>query len=758
MTSLPLADAQRDVASLFLATFDRAPEFDAMQWYLAQYHALLQAQDNAPAARDNALKLLASQIYADGVTASEVPAGPTVSNAWYVAHVYGNVLGRQPDADGAAWWTAQLDSGAMDRGGLVAQIIAAARGSEGSDAQYVSHRETVAMAFAEWPNSNAQVLADLRYNATDVMIGVDASQASVAAGLNRLYDVTRAEGEHLALTPGIDTLEGTVRNDTFNAWSVNPATGEAASTLTAFDHLDGGAGHDTFNLYIDAAQEANLAFPDTSQVRAIETVKLHYANGTAVAGLADARFYDGVEALWQVGAAADVTGLSAGVMAGLRHFGEVDDVSFSALPGTDLVQLAFDDTRPAVEPPRVAVHVEGDDVNQVRIDGHLAHHNAVHLGVTVGGDGDRLTLHTAVNTEVGPVLNADGDWVSTLDASQSTGNVGWILVLPDTVALGGAGDDTFSIDDGSLSLNTTIDGGTGFNTVALLQSSFQTQDYDALSQLQNVQQLAFNSEQVVLNAAEVSSYGSLRLHDLEQDPDNFQDVQSAIFSHLAFDQELVLAARTKATLDLIDADSSLGITLEAGSHLTVYIDANHPGASGGMLAIGGQAGSLLTFNNAIGWDAEEQISAPLEQGKFSVIDVSTLAGSLDLRGLSADTAETVRLGSGEHNEIQWQVGTDSEPGSSSIGRLDVIEGFDAQATQFYGLGSITQLELSPGVSTLQQAWAEAAAAYATQGSNVLFFHFDDNTWVYADTVDTLNARYDNDDFAFRIDGLHDLTA
>src|SRR5690554_6765663 len=89
-------DVQGDVASIFLAYFQRAPEFEAMQHYVG----VLQGYLANPETEADAFKLLSAQIYTDGVGAQEVPAGPTITDTWYVNYLYGNILGRNADPDG----------------------------------------------------------------------------------------------------------------------------------------------------------------------------------------------------------------------------------------------------------------------------------------------------------------------------------------------------------------------------------------------------------------------------------------------------------------------------------------------------------------------------------------------------------------------------------------------------------------------------------------------------------------------------------
>src|SRR5690606_19278804 len=102
-----------------------------------------------PAAFPNAFKALAAQIYADGVGAGEVPAGSTVTDEIYVNHLYQNILGREADAEGLAYWSAELGNGNIERAELVALLLDAAQGNE-RDAAYVNNRAAVALEFSKW--------------------------------------------------------------------------------------------------------------------------------------------------------------------------------------------------------------------------------------------------------------------------------------------------------------------------------------------------------------------------------------------------------------------------------------------------------------------------------------------------------------------------------------------------------------------------------------------------------------------------------
>src|SRR5690606_20042633 len=145
------------------------------------YNQLLADEGDSPGAVQNAFKQLSAQIYLDGTGAGEVPSEVTASNEWYVGYLYQNVLGREADVEGLAYWVSQLEAGNIERAELVAIILDAAAGDE-RDAAYVLNRTNVALQFAQWENSNPQILDSLTYNAAQVLSEVNENPDSIALG------------------------------------------------------------------------------------------------------------------------------------------------------------------------------------------------------------------------------------------------------------------------------------------------------------------------------------------------------------------------------------------------------------------------------------------------------------------------------------------------------------------------------------------------------------------------------------------------
>ncbi len=249
--ALPIEDARVDVASIFLAYLGRAPEYAAMSHYVALYNDLYDAQGGNVNAASNAFKALSAQVYADAGAAGEIPTGSNVSAQEYVDWIYTNVLGRQADPEGRAYWTTQLVNGSIAREELVAIVLAAAEGDE-RDAAYVNNRTEVAVEFAKWENSNPSIIESLRFDAKQVLAGVNETQESVDVALDRIE--TNQDGEDVVgeLTLGRDFLVGTGSDDAFYAPIL-----DNSNTLQNGDQINGAGGEDT--LYAEIGNSQNFA-------------------------------------------------------------------------------------------------------------------------------------------------------------------------------------------------------------------------------------------------------------------------------------------------------------------------------------------------------------------------------------------------------------------------------------------------------------------------------------------------------------------
>ncbi len=756
MATLPIAQIQNDVAGVFLSYFQRAPEFEAMQWYSQRYIQLLAEQGNDPAARDNAYKLLSDQIYLDGTGAGEVPPANTIGNAAYVNLLYQNLLGREGDASGAAYWTEQLNTGAIARGELVAIMLESALGEGGRDAAWVANHLEVAVAFAQWQNSNPQILPSLPYDAAQVLAGVTEDPATVAEAFTKLYSYGEDQGTTFTLTPQIDEITGTDRNDTFNAVDVDPNTSAPnTTTLTAFDQLNGAEGLDTLNIFANGTTGTNDGVPDTARIQNIEIVNIINQGVDAAQHLTDASVYEGITQLWQLHGAANVSELEAGTTAGFRAFNTLAaEVGAAATAST--INLAIDHPEFASDDRGTwpAILAQGESLHTVNVAGTLGGGAYLRLEAEVADGADTLFVNSEIYTVVLDVQDASGRAIANIDARGSTGDIGFRLDQVDTHSWGGAGDDTFNFDQGMLTIGTHVDGGGGYNEVLLHEESFQTQDYDLINGFENIQRLAFGSEYTTFDAAELSQYEDLAFVQWvpNRDIDNHANIYNlGAHQTLSVDQGIV------AELTLANAAADVSAHVARDGWLDLWIAVGEEGATGGTLTLTGEQSGDVDFDNTWGRNLDTGETEHLEQGKFAVIDASELMGSLTLWDMAPELAETVHLGDGSENFVFLDILPGAGESSSSIGRLDTITGFDTEGASLVGLGDTREhIELDPNVTTLNDAWAAAAAAWAETSPDVITFYFEGDTYLYADTIDPGAGRYDNEDFGLRVTGEHDL--
>ncbi|BBD98242.1 hypothetical protein SAMIE_1017430 [Sphingobium amiense] len=242
----------------------------------------------------------------------------------------------------------------------------------------------------------------------------------------------------LTLTPGPDTFVATNGDDVFNALTVS-AAGDEANTLSDFDDLDGGAGSDTLNIFTDANN--NRTLPSTASIQNIETVNI--INTTpAAANIADASKFVGVEELWQINAANNVTNLSEGTVAGFRNADLSAGLNVQATDVATSVSIALDNTRGTGifgGPNDQLIVVNGgptsatSSLNSVSVSGTIvkgdetdADEASLILVANAGANVETFSVNTAVETIL--VVNenaasaASAD-IRTIDASASAGSI-----------------------------------------------------------------------------------------------------------------------------------------------------------------------------------------------------------------------------------------------------------------------------------------------------------------------------------------------
>lgn len=143
------------ISRLYLAYFDRAPDYAGLTYWMYQYRAGMKLED-------------ISEAFAQSAEFAQVYGAKT--HAEFVQLVYRNVLGRQPDSAGYAYWLGELNAGRATRGAVMTGFSQSAEyGVSSAPAVVVSMLYTAMLqrtpdtaGFSYWVNRIASGAADER--------------------------------------------------------------------------------------------------------------------------------------------------------------------------------------------------------------------------------------------------------------------------------------------------------------------------------------------------------------------------------------------------------------------------------------------------------------------------------------------------------------------------------------------------------------------------------------------------------------------
>jgi hypothetical protein len=284
MNNVITTQMRTDVSKLYVSLFGRAPDSEGLGYWV-----------NELAARSFAE--VANSMYATSPARAYYPSWMT--NAEIVTAFYVNTLGRTPDDEGKAYWTAKLNAASGKVGSVIAEMIQNVVNYNGTDADGLAskalfmNKVTVAQYYGE-TNGAVSGAAAVLATVTGDEGSAEATIAAIEAALHVVPPQT------FTLTTGIDTVVGGAGADTINA----ALSSTGADTFTSLDAIDGGAGADTMNL---VSSNGNLGGAAGATVKNVEVVNLTTAGAVTAANLSA---WTGVEKL-NVIAGGNVAGVTA---------------------------------------------------------------------------------------------------------------------------------------------------------------------------------------------------------------------------------------------------------------------------------------------------------------------------------------------------------------------------------------------------------------------------------------------------------------
>jgi len=155
---------QADVAKLYVATFNRAPDAEGLRYWT----------------NDSGLSIegIAQSFFDQSETQALYPGG--TSNNSFVTSVYANLFNRTPDDDGFNYWVSELDSGHVSKQTFILAVINGAQNTDfGQDITILANKQTIGLDFV------ATGLDDVFF-AKAVMAKIDATNESVNDALAQI--------------------------------------------------------------------------------------------------------------------------------------------------------------------------------------------------------------------------------------------------------------------------------------------------------------------------------------------------------------------------------------------------------------------------------------------------------------------------------------------------------------------------------------------------------------------------------------------
>ncbi|RLA74773.1 MAG: glycoside hydrolase, end-alpha-1,4-polygalactosaminidase [Epsilonproteobacteria bacterium] len=153
------APTQDNVAKLYVATFDRAPDTAGLAYWVGS---------------GLTLEHIAKSFFEQPETQSLYPSD--TSSKVFVESIYSNLFNRTVDQAGLDYWVEEIDSGNIEKSVFILSVI---HGALGDDAIILTNKTTIGLAFANAGYSSVTF-------AKSIMYGVSGSSASVEEALQSI--------------------------------------------------------------------------------------------------------------------------------------------------------------------------------------------------------------------------------------------------------------------------------------------------------------------------------------------------------------------------------------------------------------------------------------------------------------------------------------------------------------------------------------------------------------------------------------------
>ena len=262
-----MAVTKQQVAELYVATFNRAPDAAGLNYWVNTSGLTIEG--------------IAQSFFDQAETQALYPEGTT--DTAFVTSIYTNLFNRAPDAAGLAYWVANLAAGTSRS----VMIEAMKNGALGTDATIIANKATVGLYYADAGLEGDDFsLASV----TAVQSTVDAAKADVAAevggSFEQSFNINQLATANAALTAFLVTADGD--DDALTTASVASVNAGKTAAITALDVVVAGD-YTGSSTAVRAALLADQQAANTTALTAANTaLTTATANVAAVTGLTQA--------------------------------------------------------------------------------------------------------------------------------------------------------------------------------------------------------------------------------------------------------------------------------------------------------------------------------------------------------------------------------------------------------------------------------------------------------------------------------------
>lgn len=289
-----MAVTREDVAKLYVATFNRAPDSDGLDYWV-----------NTSFDGKATIEQIAASFFDQAETIALYPT--TTTDTAFVESIYQNIFARAADAAGLAYWTGEL--GASLTRPLM--IEAMKNGALGDDATLLTNKASVGLAFADAGLNSTTDAATVLSSVTKDVTTVTTAKASVdtlkEASDQATYDAalvtynaavtTAAASKAAADTAALSVSTTTLANASLTA--ANTANTDAAALVTAAAALVTAAAATTSTTddTTSASLKASADTAATTTATLVSTATTAVSAATAAAALVESAVVTSTAAL-----------------------------------------------------------------------------------------------------------------------------------------------------------------------------------------------------------------------------------------------------------------------------------------------------------------------------------------------------------------------------------------------------------------------------------------------------------------------------